>query len=52
MFYFQNKNLSEGADTLTISERTLKARLHRGRELLRKKFGHMKSPLAGNDVEE
>jgi RNA polymerase sigma-70 factor (ECF subfamily) len=41
LFYFHEMRLSEAAATLKIPEGTLKARLHRGRELLRKKVtGH------------
>lgn len=36
--YFQDQNIQEAADILRIPEGTLKARLHRGRELLRKKI--------------
>jgi RNA polymerase sigma-70 factor, ECF subfamily len=37
LFYFQDMDLSETARILGIPEGTLKARLHRGRELLRRK---------------
>jgi RNA polymerase sigma-70 factor (ECF subfamily) len=37
LFYFQEMDLSETARILGIPEGTLKARLHRGRELLRRK---------------
>ena len=37
MFYFEEKNLAETARALGIAEGTLKARLHRGRELLKRK---------------
>ena len=37
MFYFEEKDLAETARALGIAEGTLKARLHRGRELLKRK---------------
>jgi RNA polymerase sigma-70 factor (ECF subfamily) len=37
VFYFQEKNISEAANVLGIAEGTLKARLYRGREMLRHK---------------
>ncbi|MFN3322855.1 MAG: RNA polymerase sigma factor [Bryobacteraceae bacterium] len=37
LFYFEEKNLAETACILDVSEGTLKARLHRGRELLRQR---------------
>ena len=37
MFYFEEKDLAETARVLRIAEGTLKARLHRGRELLKRK---------------
>lgn len=37
MFYFEDKDLIETARVLGIAEGTLKARLHRGRELLKRK---------------
>lgn len=37
MFYFEEKDLAETARVLGIAEGTLKARLHRGRELLKRK---------------
>jgi RNA polymerase sigma-70 factor, ECF subfamily len=39
LFYFQEMDVSETARILGIPEGTLKARLHRGRELLRRKAG-------------
>jgi RNA polymerase sigma-70 factor (ECF subfamily) len=38
LYYFEDKNLSDAARVLGVAEGTLKARLHRGRELLRQKF--------------
>ncbi len=37
LFYFQEKDLAETARVLRIAEGTLKAHLHRGRELLRRR---------------
>jgi RNA polymerase sigma-70 factor (ECF subfamily) len=37
LFYFDEQSLSDAARVLGRAEGTLKARLHRGRELLRKK---------------
>lgn len=37
LFYFEEKDLAEAARILDVSEGTLKARLHRGRELLRRR---------------
>ena len=37
MFYFEEKDLAETARVLGIAEGTLKARLHGGRELLKRK---------------
>lgn len=37
MFYFEEKDLAETARVLGVAEGTLKARLHRGRELLKRK---------------
>ena len=38
LFYFQEKNLAETAKVLAIPEGTLKARLHRGREILKRRL--------------
>ena len=38
MFYFEEKDVSHTARVLGIAEGTLKARLHRGRELLKRKL--------------
>jgi RNA polymerase sigma-70 factor (ECF subfamily) len=38
LFYFLDQNVSEAAHILGIPEGTLKARLHRGRELLRSRM--------------
>ena len=41
MFYFEEKDLAETARVLGVPEGTLKARLHRGRELLKRKVEHL-----------
>ena len=41
MFYFEEKDLAGTARVLGIPEGTLKARLHRGRELLKRKVEHL-----------
>ena len=38
VFYLQEKDLAESARVLRVAEGTLKARLHRGRELLRRRM--------------
>ena len=38
LFYFEDKSVGDAASVLGIAEGTLKARLHRGRELLRQKM--------------
>jgi RNA polymerase sigma-70 factor (ECF subfamily) len=40
LYYFHQMNVREAARSLRLSEGTLKARLHRGRKLLRKKLSH------------
>jgi RNA polymerase sigma-70 factor, ECF subfamily len=44
VFYFREKSISEAASVLGIAEGTLKARLHRGREMLRSKFANLTVP--------
>jgi RNA polymerase sigma-70 factor (ECF subfamily) len=39
LYYFEEKNLAETARVLGLPEGTLKARLHRGRELLKRRVG-------------
>ena len=41
MFYFEEKSLTEAARVLGVAEGTLKARLHRGRELLRRRCANL-----------
>jgi RNA polymerase sigma-70 factor, ECF subfamily len=52
MFYFQEKSVAETARALGIADGTLKARLHRGRELLRHKCTNLKSHGAMGYKEE
>jgi RNA polymerase sigma-70 factor (ECF subfamily) len=51
MYYFEEKDLAEAARILAVAEGTLKARLHRGRELLRRKCENL-SPRAAADPME
>jgi RNA polymerase sigma-70 factor (ECF subfamily) len=44
LFYFQEMNIVETARVLGIPEGTLKARLHRGRELLKRRLMSMNDP--------
>ena len=41
MYYFEEKDLGEAARVLGVAEGTLKARLYRGRELLRRRCANM-----------
>lgn len=45
LFYFQEMDLAETARVLRASEGTVKARLHRGRELLKRRCAHI-APVA------
>lgn len=51
LFYFEDKSVAEAASVLGIAEGTLKARLHRGRELLRHKCRNIGSQAAGSPKE-
>ena len=51
VYYFQEHDLSESARILGIAEGTLKARLHRGRELLRRRCARL-APGRGDAVRE
>jgi RNA polymerase sigma-70 factor, ECF subfamily len=46
LFYFEDKSVAEAASVLGIAEGTLKARLHRGRALLRYKCRQVGSQVA------
>ena len=52
MFYFEEKSLTDAARVLGVAEGTLKARLHRGRELLRRRCANLSSPAVGAAVEK
>lgn len=45
LFYFQGQDIAEAARILEVPEGTLKARLSRGRDLLRARLGKALSPL-------
>jgi RNA polymerase sigma-70 factor (ECF subfamily) len=51
VYYFQEQDLAEAARILGIAEGTLKARLHRGRELLRRRCAHL-DPAASLKIGE
>lgn len=46
LFYFEEKDLAESARVLGLPEGTLKARLHRGRELLRRRCANLDARTA------
>lgn len=46
VFYFQEMNIGEAARALGVPEGTLKARLSRGRDLLRRRVGALVAPAA------
>jgi RNA polymerase sigma-70 factor (ECF subfamily) len=52
LFYFEEKSVPDAARALGVAEGTLKARLHRGRELLRLKCGALDSPATKATAEE
>lgn len=47
LFYFHEMDVSAAARTLGMPEGTLKARLARGRDLLRRRFPHLRDQLTG-----
>jgi len=47
MYYFEEKDLAEAARILGIGEGTLKARLHRGRELLKRRCANLDMTASG-----
>lgn len=49
LFYFHDQEVSQTADTLGLAEGTVKARLHRGRNLLRKKLGNLLGPTGSGE---
>jgi RNA polymerase sigma-70 factor (ECF subfamily) len=52
LFYFEEKDLAESARVLGVPEGTLKARLHRGRELLRARCPDLETLAVGAPKEE
>jgi RNA polymerase sigma-70 factor, ECF subfamily len=50
LFYFHEMDLSAAARTMGLPEGTMKARLSRARELLRKRFPHLKEEHAAMEV--
>jgi RNA polymerase sigma-70 factor, ECF subfamily len=52
VYYFEDKDLAEAARVLRVAEGTLKARLHRGRELLRRRCANLGPPAARTPMEE
>ncbi len=51
LFYFHNMDVRRAAVSLGIAEGTLKAQLHRGRELLRKRLGPLLEERVREDEE-
>lgn len=51
VYYLQERDLAEAARILNVAEGTLKAHLHRGRELLRRRCARL-GPFAGDIAEE
>jgi RNA polymerase sigma-70 factor (ECF subfamily) len=52
LYYFEERDLAETARVLGVAEGTLKARLHRGRELLRRRCAHLDSIVRAATTEE
>jgi RNA polymerase sigma-70 factor (ECF subfamily) len=51
LYYFEEKDLAECARVLKVAEGTLKARLHRGRELLRRRCANW-NPFPARPLKE
>jgi len=52
LFYFHEMDVTAAASTMGLPEGTLKARLARGRTLLRRRFPQLENELAGHSSEE
>jgi RNA polymerase sigma-70 factor (ECF subfamily) len=52
LFYFYEMDVTAAARTMGLAEGTLKARLARGRALLRRRFPHLENELAGQPSEQ
>jgi RNA polymerase sigma-70 factor, ECF subfamily len=52
LYYFEEKSVADAAGILGIAAGTLKARLHRGRELLRHKCRNLSLLATGSSTEE
>jgi RNA polymerase sigma-70 factor (ECF subfamily) len=50
LFYFQEMDVPAAARSLGIAEGTLKARLSRGRDMLRRKLAHLVSLVAVKEM--
>ena len=50
LYYFHELDLTAAARTMGLPEGTLKARLSRGRDLLRRRFPHLKAELGANEL--
>jgi RNA polymerase sigma-70 factor (ECF subfamily) len=50
LFYFHEKDVAAAAQTMHLPEGTVKARLARARELLRRRFPHLEEEQAGAEA--
>jgi RNA polymerase sigma-70 factor (ECF subfamily) len=50
LYYFHELDLTAAAQTMGLPEGTLKARLSRGRDLLRRRFPHLEAELGGTEL--
>jgi RNA polymerase sigma-70 factor (ECF subfamily) len=50
LYYFHELDLTAAARTMGLPEGTLKARLSRGRDLLRRRFPHLEAELGANEL--
>ena len=51
LFYFHEKDVAAAARTMGLPEGTVKARLSRARELLRRRFPQLETQIAGTAKE-